>query len=147
MTSTALGVTAALALVSLSLSSAKIHLGLLLAPLVMPDILMGISCFFFRLHPSEAQPSYCLLAHTTFSMSYVAMIVRTRLETMDISIIEAAKDLGATTFQVFWKVILPILAPAIMAGGLLAFTLSLDDFRHHLLCGRPGSDGRFPSSL
>jgi spermidine/putrescine transport system permease protein len=56
------------------------------------------------------------------------MIVRTRLDAMDGFIIEAAKDLGASSFQVFWKVLLPILAPAIVAGGLLGFTLSLDDF-------------------
>jgi spermidine/putrescine transport system permease protein len=129
LTSTALGLTAALALYHYRSPLQKIHLGLLLAPLVMPDILMGISLLllFVSIHLKLSLLTV-FLAHTTFSMSYVAMIIRTRLETMDSSVIEAAKDLGATSFQVFWKVLLPILSPAIMAGGLLAFTLSLDDF-------------------
>ena len=129
LTSTVLGVTAALALYRYRSPLQKLHLGLLLAPLVMPDILMGISLLllFVSIHLKLSLLTV-FLAHTTFSMSYVAMIVRTRLELMDRSIIEAAKDLGATSFQVFWKVLLPFLSPAIFAGGLLAFTLSLDDF-------------------
>ena len=129
LTSTALGVTAALALFRYRSPLQKVHLGLLLAPLVMPDILMGISLLllFISIHLKLSLMTV-FLAHTTFSTSYVAMIVRTRLEMMDISIVEAAKDLGASSFQIFWKVLLPILTPAILAGGLLAFTLSLDDF-------------------
>ena len=129
LTSTVVGVTAALALYRYRSPLQKLHLGLLLAPLVMPDILMGISLLilFVSIHLKLSLLTV-FLAHTTFSMSYVAMIVRTRLELMDRSIIEAAKDLGATSFQVFWKVLLPFLSPAIVAGGLLAFTLSLDDF-------------------
>jgi spermidine/putrescine transport system permease protein len=129
LTSTVLGLTAALALYRYRSPLQRMHLGLLLAPLVMPDILMGISLLFLfvSIHLKLSLLTV-FLAHTTFSISYVAMIVRTRLETMDRTVIEAAKDLGATSFQVFWKVLLPILAPAIIAGGLLAFTLSLDDF-------------------
>jgi spermidine/putrescine transport system permease protein len=56
------------------------------------------------------------------------MIVRTRLETIDKSIFEAAKDLGASSFQTFWKITFPMILPAVFAGALLAFTLSLDDF-------------------
>lgn len=129
LTSTVLGVTAALAMYRYRTPLQKVHLGLLLAPLVMPDILMGISLLLLFVSISlKLSLLTVFLAHTTFSMSYVAMIVRTRLDSMDKSVIEAAKDLGATSFQMFWKVLLPILAPAIVAGGLLAFTLSLDDF-------------------
>ena len=127
--STTLGVTAALALYHYRSPLQRAHLGLLLSPLVMPDILMGISLLllFVSIHLKLSLLTV-FLAHTTFSVSYVAMIVRTRMETIDRAIIEAAKDLGASSRQVFWRVIFPILTPAIIAGGLLAFTLSLDDF-------------------
>lgn len=127
--STTLGVTAALALYHYRSPLQRAHLGLLLSPLVMPDILMGISLLllFVSIHLKLSLLTV-FLAHTTFSVSYVAMIVRTRMETIDRAIIEAAKDLGASSQQVFWQVIFPILTPAIIAGGLLAFTLSLDDF-------------------
>lgn len=129
LTATALGLTAALALYRYSSTLQKLHLGLILAPLVMPDILMGISLLLLFVSIGlKLSLLTVFLAHTTFSMSYVAMIVRTRLELMDRSVIEAAKDLGASSLQIFWKVLLPFLTPAIIAGGLLAFTLSLDDF-------------------
>ncbi len=127
--STVLGLTAALALYRYRTPLQKIHLTFVLAPLVMPDILMGISLLllFVSIHLKLSLLTV-FLAHTTFSMSYVAMLVRTRLEMMDTSVIEAAKDLGASSYQIFWRILLPFLAPAITAGGLLAFTLSLDDF-------------------
>ena len=129
LTSTTLGLTAALALHRYQSTLQKAHLGLLLAPLVMPDILMGISLLllFISIHLKLSLLTV-FLAHTTFSVSYVTMIIRTRLETIDRSLIEAAKDLGASSMQVFWKVLFPILSPVIVAGGLFAFTLSLDDF-------------------
>ncbi|MGN0845095.1 MAG: ABC transporter permease, partial [Kiritimatiellia bacterium] len=68
------------------------------------------------------------LAHTTFCISYVAMAVLGRLEDFDRSVIEASHDLGASHWQTFWKVQFPLLLPGIVAGGLLAFTLSIDDF-------------------
>jgi spermidine/putrescine transport system permease protein len=127
--STTLGITAALSLYHYRSPLQRAHLGLLLSPLVMPDILMGISLLllFVSIHLKLSLLTV-FLAHTTFSVSYVAMIVRTRMETIDRAVIEAAKDLGASSRQVFWRVIFPILTPAIIAGGLLAFTLSLDDF-------------------
>jgi spermidine/putrescine transport system permease protein len=129
LVATALGLTAALALYRYHSSLQKVHLCLLLAPLVMPDILMGISLLllFVSIHLKLSLLTV-FLAHTTFSMSYVAMIIRTRLQTIDPSVIEAARDLGATSAQIFWKVLLPILSPVIVAGALFAFTLSLDDF-------------------
>lgn len=126
---TTLGVLAALSLHRYKSFFQKMHLGLLVAPLVMPDVLMGI-CLLFLFISIHVKLSLLtvFLAHTTFSVSYVAMIVRSRLEMLDVSVIEAARDLGASSFQVFQKVLLPFLLPGIVAGALLAFTLSLDDF-------------------
>ena len=67
-------------------------------------------------------------AHITFSTSYVLLTVKTRLDGFDDSLLEAARDLGATPFQIFWKVTLPLIFPGILAGSLMAFTLSFDDF-------------------
>jgi len=126
---TILGLTAALALHKYSTKLQKFHMGLLLTPLVMPDILMGICLLFLFISIAVKLSLFTVfLAHTTFSISYVAMIIKTRLETIESSVLEAARDLGATSFEVFWKVVLPILSPSIIAGWLLAFTLSLDDF-------------------
>jgi spermidine/putrescine transport system permease protein len=69
-----------------------------------------------------------ILAHTTFSIGFVAIIVRARLAGMDESIFEAARDLGASPWQTFRLVTLPLILPAVVAGGVMAFTLSIDDF-------------------
>jgi spermidine/putrescine transport system permease protein len=68
------------------------------------------------------------IAHTTFCISYVTMLVRARLQNFDYSLVEAAYDLGATSWDVFYKIMIPYLTPAIFAGALLCFTLSIDDF-------------------
>lgn len=129
LSATVIGTTAAVALHRYQSRFQAVHRALLLSPLVMPDILMGI-CLLFLFVSLTVKLSLLtvFLAHTTFSISYVAMIVRTRLDVLDPSIIEASKDLGASSFQTFWRVLLPLLAPAIIAGWLLAFTLSIDDF-------------------
>lgn len=129
LAATVIGTTAALALHRYRSRLQMAHRALLLAPLVMPDILMGICLLFLFVSLSiKLSLLTVFLAHTTFSISYVAMIIRTRLEVLDRSIIEASKDLGASSFQTFWRVLLPLLTPAIIAGWLLAFTLSIDDF-------------------
>jgi spermidine/putrescine transport system permease protein len=129
ITASAIGLTAALASHRYRSYLQKINLYVLIAPLIMPDILMGICLLFLFVSLSvKLSLMTVFLAHTTFSTSYVAMIMRTRLETLDKSIIEAARDLGATSWQIFWKVLLPFLAPALIGGALFAFTLSLDDF-------------------
>ena len=69
-----------------------------------------------------------VIAHTTFCFPFVLVGVQARLQGLDPSLEEAAMDLGATPFQAFWKVILPFLMPAIVAGGLMSFTLSLDEY-------------------
>jgi len=126
---TILGLTSALSLHKYRSYLQKIHLGIILAPLVMPEILMGISLLFLFLAISVKLSLFTVfLAHTTFCISYITLLIKTRLESLENSIVEAARDLGASSWQVFWKITLPFLTPTLVAGWLLAFTLSLDDF-------------------
>jgi spermidine/putrescine transport system permease protein len=108
-------------------------------PVVIPDITMGVSlAVFFRIVFEAFQQwtgvrvvsgfGTIIVAHVAFNVAYVAIVVRARLATMDPSLEEAAHDLGANDWQAFWRVTFPILAPGVLAGALLAFTLSLDDF-------------------
>jgi spermidine/putrescine transport system permease protein len=80
------------------------------------------------------------IAHVTFCVSYVTLVVQARLQDFDFQIVDAARDLGATRWQAFRKVVLPLLAPGILAGGLLAFTLSVDDFVVTFFVKGPGAD-------
>ena len=108
-------------------------------PVVIPDITMGVSlAVFFRILFDAYQAwtgvrlvtgfGTIILAHVAFNIAYVAIVVRARLATMDRSLEEAARDLGANDWQAFWRITFPILFPGVAAGALLAFTLSLDDF-------------------
>lgn len=102
--------------------------GLLYIPIVIPEIVLGIALLsFFKMLNMDMGMITLILAHITFSISFVVVVVRSRLEGFDRSIEEAAMDLGATPFQTFMKVTLPAIMPGVVAGGLLAFTLSLDD--------------------
>ncbi|MGZ9811404.1 ABC transporter permease [Pseudoroseicyclus sp. H15] len=108
--------------------------GLVTAPLVMPEVITGIaSLMLFILMaqwlgwPARRGFTTITIAHITFSLVFVATIVRARILTMDTSIEEAAIDLGSRPWQVLWDVTLPVISPAILAGWLLAFTISLDD--------------------
>jgi len=108
--------------------------GMVSAPLVMPDVITGLSLLllFVAFAPLPFVPdqrgfSTIAIAHVTLTLSYVTVIVQSRLATMDESIEEAAMDLGARPFKVFLLITMPIIAPAIISGWLLAFTLSLDD--------------------
>jgi spermidine/putrescine transport system permease protein len=110
------------------------HRPRLLAPLVLatiaiPEILMGVSLliFFVLLNVTLGMVSI-ILAHITFCIGFVALVVRARLAGMDESLTEAARDLGATPAQAFRWVTLPLIMPGVVAGALMAFTLSLDDF-------------------
>jgi len=105
------------------------HNVIIYLPLVLPDILMGISLLLFFVALKVTLGLFTIfIAHVTFSLSYVAMVVYGRFQDFDYSILEAARDLGATWNQAVRKVLIPYLLPGIAAGGLLAFTLSLDDF-------------------
>ena len=117
------------------------HSLLLTLPLVMPEILIGMSLLslFVAFHLPLGLVTITI-AHITFCLGYVALVVRARLQDFDFSLYEAARDLGATKWQTFRLVLLPLLAPGIAAGGLLAFTLSIDDFVVTFFVSGPGAD-------
>ena len=104
---------------------------MVLTPIAMPEILLGVSLliFFITTFGEEALSLLTVIvAHTTFCIGFVAIIVRARLAGMDESIFEAARDLGASPWQTFRLVTLPLIMPGVVAGALMAFTLSIDDF-------------------
>jgi spermidine/putrescine transport system permease protein len=97
-------------------------------PMVVPEVLMGISLLvLFAALNVVLGFTTVIIAHVTFCFPFVLVAVRARLHDLDPALEEAALDLGATPFQAFWQVILPSLRPAIVAGGLMAFTLSWDE--------------------
>lgn len=107
---------------------------MLTAPLVMPDVITGLSLLLLFVAmgnafgwPSDRGMLTIWLAHVTFCTAYVAVVINSRLRELDRSIEEAAMDLGATPLKVFLVITVPMIAPAIVTGWLLAFTLSLDD--------------------
>ena len=102
--------------------------GMIYAPLVMPEVITGLSLLLLFIGIGlDRGVLTIVLAHTTFSMCYVSVVVSSRLVTFDRSLEEAALDLGCSPAQAFRLVTLPIIAPAVISGWLLAFTLSLDD--------------------
>ncbi|NWF69131.1 MAG: ABC transporter permease [Chloroflexi bacterium] len=113
--------------------------GLLLLPVVIPEITQGISLaaffsiLFDYLHTGSGvrlQPGLgtVIIAHVAFCISYVTIVVRARLADMNPRLEEAARDLGANEWLTFWRITFPLILPGVIAGALLAFTLSLDDF-------------------
>jgi spermidine/putrescine transport system permease protein len=124
--STFLGVAAGFALKTMR---QKFLVALITAPLAVPEIFMGVSLlvFFIALNLTLGLFSVTL-AHITFCISYVALVVQAGLATQDAALVDSARDLGATPRQAFYRITLPLLWPSIIAGMLLAFTLSLDDF-------------------
>jgi spermidine/putrescine transport system permease protein len=103
---------------------------LLLVPMVTPEIVMGLSLllFFAQLFDAHGSVAQLWVAHITFCVSYVAVVVRARAASMDPHLEEAARDLGASAWGAFRYVTLPLIAPAVLAGALLAFSLSFDDY-------------------
>jgi len=132
---TILGTMAGLALTQMGRYRGRlIFTGLIAAPLVMPEVITGLSLLlmFVSLQeligwPVSRGASTITIAHITFSMAYVAVIVQSRLGSMDQSMEEAAMDLGGRPMQVAFDITLPLIAPSMLSGWLLAFTLSLDD--------------------
>jgi spermidine/putrescine transport system permease protein len=102
---------------------------LIVAPIAIPEILTGVSLliFFVAINLTLGLASIAL-AHIAFCIGFVAIVVRARLAGMDESLIEAARDLGATPLRAFRLVTLPLIMPGVIAGALMAFTLSIDDF-------------------
>lgn len=121
--------------------------GMITAPLVMPEVITGLSLLllFITLEqligwPSERGFNTITIAHITFSMAYVAVIIQSRLAGMTESLEEAAQDLGGKPLRVLVDITLPLLAPGMIAGWLLAFTLSLDDLVIASFVSGPGSN-------
>lgn len=115
------------------------------APLVMPEVMLGLSALLLFVSMQELigwptrGMSTITLAHVTFTACYVTVVVRSRLTMMDDSLEEAAMDLGARPWKVFFLITLPLIAPALLAGWLLAFTLSLDDLVIASFTSGPGA--------
>jgi spermidine/putrescine transport system permease protein len=99
------------------------------APMIIPDIVLAIALLsFFSLLGVKMGLHTIIVSHVVFNLAFVCAVVRARLKSFDWSIIEASSDLGSSTFTTLYRVVMPVLMPAILAGGLLAFTLSVDEF-------------------
>jgi len=124
----------------------SLYVGLVSAPLVIPEVVLGISLLLLFVEldslfgwPGQRGMFTIWVGHTTFCMAFVTVIVQSRIRDLDRSLEEAALDLGATPAKVFFKITLPLIAPAIVSGWLLAFTLSLDDVVIASFLSGPGS--------
>jgi putrescine transport system permease protein len=120
--------------------------GMITAPLVMPEIITGLSLLFLFISmanligwPSSRGATTITIAHITFSMAYVVVVVRSRLAALDDSLEEAAMDLGGRPVAVFFDITVPMLLPALASGWLLSFTLSLDDLVISSFVSGPGA--------
>jgi putrescine transport system permease protein len=144
---TILGTMAGIALVRMrKFRGRTLFSGLVTAPLIMPEVITGVSSLIFFLllaqwigWPAQRGFTTITLAHITFSMVFVTTVVQARLLQFDRAIEEAAMDLGSRPWQVLFDITLPIIAPAILAGWLLAFTISLDDVVITSFTTGPGS--------
>lgn len=138
---TALGVCAAMALVRhVRFRGRILFTGMVHAPLVMPEVITGLSLLLLFVAVGLDRGFWTVvIAHTTFSLCFVAVVVQSRLVTFDAALEEAAQDLGATPAVTFFTVTLPAIAPAVAAGWLLAFTLSLDDLVIASFASGPGA--------
>jgi putrescine transport system permease protein len=114
--------------------------GMIYAPLVMPDVITGLSLLLLFVAVGFARGFWTIaLAHITFSMCFVAVVVQSRLITFDMSLEEAAQDLGCPPLKSFFLITLPIIMPAVVAGWMLGFTLSLDDLVIASFTSGPGA--------
>lgn len=120
--------------------------GLVTAPLVMPEVITGLSLLLLFVAmaqligwPQERGIVTIWIAHTTFCSAYVAVVVSARLRELDLSIEEAAMDLGAKPWKVFFLITIPMIAPSLAAGGMMSFALSLDDLVLASFVSGPGS--------
>lgn len=138
--STVLGTTAAIALNKYQYKYKSVINGLLYLPILIPEIVMGLSLLvlFSQAHIPLGKTSL-ILAHITFCVSFVVITVNARLEGMRPELEQAAMDLYATPFQTFRYVTLPLAMPGIVAGALMAFTLSIDDFIISFFVAGPNS--------
>jgi putrescine transport system permease protein len=121
--------------------------GMVTAPLVMPEVITGLSMLLLFVKAQEvigwpAQRGFLTItiAHITFTMSYVSVVMQSRFSTLDISLEEAAQDLGARPLKVFFVITMPIVLPAIVSGWLLGFTISIDDLVITSFTSGPGAN-------
>jgi putrescine transport system permease protein len=121
--------------------------GMVTAPLVMPEVITGLSMLLLFVSmqqligwPEGRGFTTITLAHITFTMSYIAVVMQSRFSTLDVSLEEAAQDLGAKPLKVFFVITLPIVAPAIVSGFLLGFTISIDDLVITSFTSGPGAN-------
>jgi putrescine transport system permease protein len=121
--------------------------GMVTAPLVMPEVITGLSMLLLFIKAQEvigwpAQRGFLTItiAHITFTMSYVSVVMQSRFSTLDISLEEAAQDLGARPLKVFFVITMPIVLPAIVSGWLLGFTISIDDLVITSFTSGPGAN-------
>ena len=127
-TATVIGTLAAVSIFRFRFFGKNFLMTLLYIVMMSPEIVMGISLLIlFMMIGMPLGFTTLLIAHTTISLPFVMIVLFTRLSGFDKSIIEAAKDLGADELRTFWYVILPSIAPAVLAGWLLSFTISMDD--------------------
>jgi len=126
---TVLGTLAALAMTRFARFPGRmLFSGMIYAPIVMPEVITGLSMLLLFVSINIDRGFWTVtIAHTTFTMCYVAIVVQSRLVTFDRSLEEAALDLGCPPVKTFFKITLPLILPAVIAGWMLAFTLSLDD--------------------
>lgn len=147
LAATALGTLAALVLTRIKRFKGKtLFAGVVTAPLVMPEVITGLSLLLFFVAlaqligwPVQRGVSTIWIAHTTFATAYVAVIVAARLREIDKSMEEAAMDLGAKPWQVFFLITLPNILPSLAAGAMMAFALSLDDLVLASFVAGPGA--------
>lgn len=137
--STVFGTMVAISLTRGSFPGKKLLEGVLFLPVVIPEITQGISLAIFfnvifdwwqTISGQRVFPGFhtIIIAHVAFNISFVAIVVQARLADMNPRLEEAARDLGANEWQTFWRVTFPLILPGVIAGALLAFTISLDDF-------------------
>jgi spermidine/putrescine transport system permease protein len=136
--STIVGTMAAIVLWRFRFPGKTAYEGIMSLPIVIPEICMGVALLLFFVDsgmmgwavamPWPLNLANIIIAHVAFCFPFVAIVVRSRLVGFNRQLEEASKDLGASEWQTFWNVLVPFMMPGIVAGALLAFTLSLDDF-------------------
>ena len=143
---TVLGTAAGMALARRRLPGRMLFTAMLATPLVLPEVILGLALLLLVVSvqglfgwPAERGIGTIAVAHATLAMAYVTVVVRSRLVGLDPAIAEAAMDLGARPATVFFRITLPMIAPGVVAGWLLAFTLSLDDLVIASFTSGPGA--------
>lgn len=137
---TVVGTMAGLAMARHNFPGRRATRSLLYLPVIVPEIVVGAALVsLFGSAAMRLSLTTVILAHIAFSISYVALVVQARLAGFDRSLEEAAMDLGANRWQTFWRVTLPVIAPGVVAGALLVFTLSIDDYIITSFVAGPGA--------